>query len=214
MEGDFENRDNAYALGSPAEHREYYDDWAPTYDKDFAGAVGYIYPKLVADCFLGHAGDTDQPVADLGCGTGLVGPLIAADGFTVDGLDISGEMLGQAAAKGAYRELITADLTERSSLAAARYGGLISCGTFTLGHLGPQELGNALRLARPQALCVTGINSLHFRQAGFQAFFDRLLQDNHIHSLSFETGPIYSGEDRAADINNATLAIFRTNGVT
>ncbi|MDO9468560.1 MAG: tetratricopeptide repeat protein [Thiobacillus sp.] len=50
-------------------------------------------------------------VLDLGCGTGLCGPLVAPFADAIDGVDLSAAMLAQARALGVYRELIHEDLT-------------------------------------------------------------------------------------------------------
>ena len=166
------NRDDAHRLESPKEHQRYYDGWAATYDSDFAAAAGYRPPGAVAEVFRGLYGPSDRPVADIGCGTGLIG---VALGLTdVDGFDISTRMLAAAARTGAYRDLIRADLTDALLPVDAAYGGIVSSGTFTRGHLGPRELRLVLRLGRPGALCVIAINAEHLAEAGFEAEFERL----------------------------------------
>lgn len=52
-----------------------------------------------------------RSVLDLGCGTGLCGPLIAPFADAIDGVDLSAAMLAQARALGVYRELVHEDLT-------------------------------------------------------------------------------------------------------
>jgi predicted TPR repeat methyltransferase len=52
-----------------------------------------------------------RSVLDLGCGTGLCGPLVAPLADAIDGVDLSAAMLAQARALGVYRELIHEDLT-------------------------------------------------------------------------------------------------------
>ena len=135
-----DKRDDAYRLKDSAAHRRHYDEWAGAYDEEFARATGYVYPNRVAERFLELAGPADDPVADIGCGTGLAGVALKGSGLTVDGLDISEGMLAEARKTDAYRQLFAADLTNPATFPGERYGGLISCGTFTLGHLGPDAL--------------------------------------------------------------------------
>ena len=212
MPGGFGGRDTAYSLGDPAAHRRHYDDWAPSYDDDFAGSVGYVYPANLAECFLEFAEPGDQPAADLGCGTGLIGERLSGRGFEIDGFDISPGMLEVAAEKGVYRQLLTADLTSPRGLKTGGYGSLLSCGTFTLGHLGPDELDNALTMARPGALCVIGINLRHFREAGFKEFFDCRSAEQTLDVRQFRDVGIYSDEDPSKEVNLARMAVFRTLG--
>jgi hypothetical protein len=44
---------------------------------------------------------------------------------------------------------------------------LISAGTFTHGHVGPEALDELWRVAAPGAVCVIGINAAHYESAGF-----------------------------------------------
>jgi len=57
-----------------------------------------------------RAGRRYRAVLDLGCGSGLCGPLIHPLADTIDGIDVSKVMLRQAGQLGVYRELIHADL--------------------------------------------------------------------------------------------------------
>ena len=58
----------------------------------------------------------------------------------VDELGISPEMLAKAARKGIYRKLLVTDLTTDLPVASGFYSGLVSSGTFTIGHVGPEVL--------------------------------------------------------------------------
>ncbi len=109
-----------------------------------------------------------------GCGTGVVGAVLKAGGIKdIDGIDISEDMLLQARAKmdaaGApvYRHLIAADLTQRIDIPDDRYGGLISTGTFTHGHLGPEAFDELWRVAAPGAECAISVRDTHFDAMGF-----------------------------------------------
>ncbi len=99
-----------YDLEAPSEVRDYYDEWAATYDAELI-SNGYASPARVAAALATWAGDRSQPLLDYGCGTGLSGEALAAAGFTViDGADPSDRMLAAAEAKGVYRTLVHLDL--------------------------------------------------------------------------------------------------------
>ena len=203
------SKDDAYRLADLESHKRYYDEWAESYDLTFADESGYMYPEIVANRFLELAGPEDTPVADLGCGTGLAGLAFAGTGLLIDGFDVSEGMLKQAEAKGVYRRLQTTDLTKRSGLPHRIYGGLISCGTFTLGHLGPADLETSLIMARRKALCLIGINAKHFEERGFGALLNKLEAKGDINCLRVEVEQIFSDGDMSDNINVAKLAIFR-----
>jgi ubiquinone/menaquinone biosynthesis C-methylase UbiE len=160
--------DSSYALGSPEENRRFYAGWSATYDSDFAGPQEYLLPGHVADAFA-MAGGTG-PVLDVGAGTGLVGERLARHGIgPLDGVDISPEMLAQAAGKRLYSRLFEGDILSRIDAPDASYEGVVSSGTFTLGHVGPGALAELVRVGRPGALYVLSIRDRHYHEAGFEA---------------------------------------------
>lgn len=155
----------AYAVQSPDDNRRLYAGWAKTYDQDFASRMTFRMPGLVAKAFRGTG-----PVLDVGAGTGLVGEALAARGVgPIDGIDISPEMLAVARSKGVYRDLIEADLTEPLSLPFTTYRGVVSSGTFTHGHVGPDAIEALLGVAAPGAEFVLTIFSGVYQSKGFDA---------------------------------------------
>jgi predicted TPR repeat methyltransferase len=158
---------DAYALTSPEDNRRLYDSWAATYDDGFAGPQGYLLPGHVARAFADAGGR--GPVLDIGAGTGLVAAHLAQAGIgPLDAIDISPEMLAIARGKRLYRALYQSDFTTAADLPAA-YSGIVSAGTFTYGHLGPEALARLIGLARPGTLIVASVNEGHYRAAGFAA---------------------------------------------
>lgn len=88
---------------------DFYDDWAATYEAEVA-ENGYVTPGRCARALARHLKQPDAPILDFGCGTGLSGLALRAEGFsTIDGIDLSAEMLEQARAKGIYRTLTQVD---------------------------------------------------------------------------------------------------------
>ena len=168
------NVDAAYALETPADNIRLYREWAADYDADFVEREGYVLHLRVTESMLQRRSQIDGAVLDVGCGTGGVGAALQAGGIEViDGIDISPEMLAEAGRKttadGApvYRALIGADLTQAIDIPDDRYAALISAGTFTHGHLGPETLDELWRIAAPGATCVIGVRSTHYEAMGF-----------------------------------------------
>jgi len=201
--------DAAYDLKTPDDSVRLYRNWAPTYDSEFAAAQGYTYPNEVASIFAAHANRDDTPVLDVGAGTGLVGERLAEFGVSqLEALDISGEMLEIAASKSIYQKLHQIDLTAPDSFGLRKYGGLISAGTFTHGHLGPDALASLVSMGGSGALFVIGINSEHFETLGFGRILSTL--KTSIHSPEFLERPIYDGSgDAAHSTDTALVAVFR-----
>ena len=209
-----QNRDEAYSLSTPEDHRRYYDSWAESYEDDFAIAEGYAYPERIAGLLASLLLDSTGRIADIGCGTGLIGLHLRKLGVIapLDGLDISQGMLKVAAKKDLYTELHLADLTDPSSLPEQRYQAIISAGTFTLGHLGPDALINALRLAESGGLALIGINAQHFEEKGFARTLETLTQNGMITSPVLHSMDIYQDPDAVSvDCKTAVVAEFNVN---
>ncbi len=166
--------DDAYALETPADSIRLYDELAPAYDSDLVERIGYEVHLRVAEILLRQRSLINGAVLDVGCGTGLVGVKLREGGIDViDGVDIAPQMLVEAGKKRTkdddpvYRNLIAADLTQSLDVRDKQYAGLISAGTFTHKHLGPDSLDELWRVAAHGAQCAIGVRSTHYEHAGF-----------------------------------------------
>lgn len=202
-----EHLERAYSLRTPEDSVSLYRDWAGTYDETFIRAHGYVAAREVARGFLAEAGADAAPVLDIGAGTGEVAGHMGD--VEIDGIDISQEMLDVAGAKGLYRRRIRADLTLPLPLGDAEYGGLVSCGTFTHGHVGPICLPELMRVARTGALFVLSIKPEVFDEAGFGSAFAGLVADGAITPVEFRHAAIYEGAEHDHAGDTTLLALFR-----
>ena len=200
----------AYALQTPDQHVSYYRDFAAHYDSTFADGLGYVYPLAIA-ATLAELGRPSGPVLDIGCGTGLVAAAIHGrqPDMVIDGVDISPEMIEKAATKGAYRDLMVADLTGDFSHLPTGYAAIVSAGTFTHGHLGPEPLAGLIDHCAAGAVAALGVNSAHFAARGFQAALDRLQAQGLITVPRFQEVPIYDGRDAAHADDTAYILNFQ-----
>ncbi len=198
----------AYSLTTPEDSKRLYADWADTYDQSFAADSRYQLHLLTARAFVQAGGR--GPVLDAGAGTGLCGVELAALGAgPIDATDISPDMLAEALRKDIYRDVIEADLLAGLPVPPGSYGGVVSSGTFTCGHVGPEALPALLRVARPGAQFALSINARHYKRDGFVEAFDRLLRGQWIRKLSLPEVRIYTGEatgDHKDD--TALIALF------
>ena len=206
--------EKAYAAKGPKANRELYASWAKTYESGFIVDSGYVYHQEVVRAFRDGFSELSGPVLDVGCGTGVVGGELAKLGVSViDGIDISPEMLAEAAAKthngrSVYRRLIEADLTGRTELADGAYTGIVSSGAFTHGIFGPETISKLLRAAKPGARFALGINSAHFEEVGFAHWLGQRQSDGHIAELEFRLRPIYGEADEADPNQWSRIAVF------
>ncbi|MBE0533795.1 MAG: class I SAM-dependent methyltransferase [Rhodospirillales bacterium] len=169
--------EKAYDRKDKEEVMSLYSDWAEHYD-DELGDNEYVAPQRAAALFAEYVPDRTVHLIDIGCGTGLVGRFLVAHGFeNIDGLDLSADMLAQAGKTGIYKKLIQADLTAGLKIADATYDAVISVGTFTHNHVGPQGLDEVLRIVKPGAIAGITVNGDAYVEDGYRAKFDQLVKD-------------------------------------
>lgn len=149
---------NGYYLASveaggavpPAAPRAYvealFDSYAEAFDEHLVGKLGYRTPQLLAGLLPGAAPLGE--VLDLGCGTGLMAPLLQPRASAIDGVDLSSAMLEKAAQLGVYRHLHHADVAEHLERTAERYDLIVAADV--LVYVGALEhvLAGAARVLR------------------------------------------------------------------
>lgn len=195
----------AYALQTPEDKVRLYARWAQSYEAGFVAENDYILHLAVAEAFaeIGRG-----PVLDIGAGTGLCGAALRALRIgPIDGTDISAEMLEQAEKKGVYRNTFAGDILAGLDVPDGAYAGIVSSGTFTHGHVGPEGLDEVVRLLAPGGQAVASINSAHFEAQGFAGKLDAL--DPYLSKIELRKVAIYgpnASHDHADD--RATLALL------
>jgi predicted TPR repeat methyltransferase len=143
----------ARSLAGIEQAAQFYEAWAPTYDADVFDELGFTGSARIAELLAATVSDRSQPVIDLGCGTGAVGARLAELGMTtVDGVDLSPEMLAFAERTGAYRRLTVGDLNAVPDDLDGAYAASVSAGTFTSGHVGPDAVPRLIELLRPDGI--------------------------------------------------------------
>ncbi|MBK0327506.1 class I SAM-dependent methyltransferase [Rhodobacteraceae bacterium F11138] len=194
----------AYALKTPDDSRRLYAEWAGDYDDSFAAREDYQLHIQTARAFVAAGGQ--GPVLDVGAGTGLCGAVLADLGVgPIDATDISAEMLQQAMLKDIYRDAIEADLNLGIPAPRDSYSGIVSSGTFTTGHVGPDALQALLDVARPGAQFAISINAKHYDEAGFANRLNAL-QHSGIRKLTLQKTRIYG--DLASGPHKDDIAVI------
>ena len=159
---------DAYSLKTPEDNKKLYAKWAATYESDFVDKQGYKHPQVIAEIFHNNLPEIKK-VIDIGTGTGLVGKYLKElrPEILIDGIDISPEMLAEAAKKKVYRNLFEQDLTLPVSNTDAPYDALVTIGTFTHGHLGIEVLDNLIPLVKTDGYFVVAVNEKYFHEHNF-----------------------------------------------
>jgi predicted TPR repeat methyltransferase len=95
--------------------RALFDQYAPRFDAELVGGLGYRGPQLLRRAVesVAGAGVRFERMVDLGCGTGLAAEAFAPLCRTAVGIDLSPGMIEIARRKGLYVDLAIADMTER-----------------------------------------------------------------------------------------------------
>ena len=126
-----------------------FDTFAASFDSKLA-KLSYRAPALVVE-MLGRANAAPSKsldVLDVGCGTGLCGPLVAPYARRLVGVDLSERMLAQARERNVYDELVRGELTTYLAGCSAAFDVIVSADT--LVYFGPLDevvgaAANALR---------------------------------------------------------------------
>lgn len=189
----------AYALDSVETGQQLYTEWAETYDRTMIDGLKWLSPARLSGMFAAHLPWRDQPVLDLGTGTGLIGGHLGEAGFTtIDGFDLSATMMAKAAERGVYRDLIVGDLTRPLPFADAAYGAAICNGTFTSGHVDASCLDEIARVIAPGGIFAAAVHHAVWVDFGFEAGFARLRTTGVFTDVEIVETPYYetsSGTD-------------------
>jgi predicted TPR repeat methyltransferase len=93
--------------------RQLFDDYAEAFDRSLLRGLAYSVPRELAEAVVAASGyGPPWDILDLGCGTGLIGSLFAADARSMVGVDLSERMIARSRERGIYSRLICADLLE------------------------------------------------------------------------------------------------------
>ncbi len=200
---------DAYSVKTPEDNIKLYKVWASSYDDDFAKKNEYRSPVLISNYYDKYSNKNDVPVLDVGAGTGLIAEVMnKKNTIDIDAIDISPEMLESAKSKNCYNKLLEADLTKNLDIDNNYYGAIVSAGTFTHGHIGPNALDELLRVTKPSGLFVITIHSKVYVNQNFEQKFQDI--NEQITDLTFHEEKAY-GNNPDKDHGNDTvfITVFR-----
>jgi predicted TPR repeat methyltransferase len=145
-----------------AEHvADLFDKYADRFDKHLRDNLGYRIPEQLTQAIVAaRQGDTrPMDVFDLGCGTGLCGPLLRPMAATLRGVDLSPAMLEKARARGVYDELVQGDLVDAVKARPRAFDLLTAADVMIyLGDLAP-VLEAAAQALRPGGLLAFSVEA-------------------------------------------------------
>ena len=184
---------NAYDLKSPDDNIKLYSVWAETYDISFIDDMQYELHFAVAEEFVLNGGK--GLILDVGAGTGAVAEaLLQKAKFCIEATDISKEMLKVADSKNIYKRSFFSDLTKEIPVTNSSYDGVVSSGTFTHGHVGPNSIRELVRITKPGGLITISINEKHWISLNFESEVEKLNQ--YIRNYTLKKISIYGEQSK------------------
>ncbi len=170
------NVDAVFAATNNAELAMNYDKWAATYENDLVGHGGPS--EAVAE--LAKYVASDARILDAGCGTGLVGQLLAEHGYSnLEGLDLSTGMLQQATFKKCYNKLHQQVLGETLDFPDATFDAIIIIGVFVMAHVRSNAFDELLRITKPNGHIIFTLRPEFYDNTDFKSKMDALEKQGH-----------------------------------
>lgn len=138
----------AYQLDTQEDTNEYYSAWAASYDEELIGQ-GYRTPQRCAEALVQFV-ERDEPILDIGCGTGLSGKALAAAGYTnISGTDVNEEMLAFARNADVYRHVDITNTDDPFPFTPGTYSAMTAVGVIGVGAAPLHVLGQCLDALAP-----------------------------------------------------------------
>jgi predicted TPR repeat methyltransferase len=120
--------------------RNLFDDYAARFETDLVKGLGYEVPRQLRELLGRMVGPEVRfgRLADLGCGSGLVGEAFGDICDWMGGVDLAPRMIEQARAKDCYDELVAADVVDYVTSATEPFDLVVAADTVVyLGNLDP-----------------------------------------------------------------------------
>ncbi len=187
-------------LTDSADIASHYDGWAATYEAELVGEWRYDAPFEAARrlAAMGVGG----PVLDIGCGIGLTGRALRAEGFTdLEGIDLSEASLAVAREGGNYREVRRHDFNEAPlPFPDNHFAAVVCVGVLSYAWDPRKLILDMCRVAQPGgAICFTHRSDLWDEQ-DFSAVVTGLLDDGHLAEAQWsEPRPYMPGNEDFTD---------------
>lgn len=178
-----------------AETRALYDAWSASYEDEVA-EHGYATPGRCAQALANSLSDLDVPILDFGCGTGLSGDALKAVGFTtIDGVDLSSDMLKEAKAKGIYRNLRQVEAGEPPVRSGETYDAIAVIGVIGSGAAPLDTFDMLMNVLAPGGKLVLSFNDHTLEDPSYEGRISEWTDTGAARLLFREHGPHLPGID-------------------
>ena len=180
--------------------RGLFDEYAERFDEELVATLRYRGHEQVCAPLAALHPQPFESALDLGCGSGLAGPLLRPLARRLAGVDLSARMIERAAATRAYDELLVADLVAALSATRARHDLIVACDVFIyLGNLEP------VFAAVARVLAPGGVFAFTVEEGDAEAGYDLLPTLRYTHSERYLRGLAQAHALRVARRERAPL---------
>lgn len=191
---------NVYGARDDASTRALYDAWSQSYEEEVANN-GYATPGRCAEALASFTEDFSAPILDFGCGTGLSGLALKLAGFeTIDGLDLSTEMLEKAKQKQIYRSTAVVDATAPLAHRPGDYATIAAIGVIGAGAAPVTVLHKLMEAIGPGGKLVFSFNDHTLEDPSYEAGVNEWLDCGAATLLFKEHGPHLPGIDLKSNV--------------
>jgi predicted TPR repeat methyltransferase len=153
------------AAAPPGYVKGLFDQYAGHFDQHLVDVLAYRTPALLEALLRPHLAGPVDAALDLGCGTGLCGPLLRPLARHLTGVDLSQRMLDKASAPGVYDELACAEIVAYLEAAAQRWDLVLAADVFVyFGDLAP-VFGQVRQVLREGGLFAFSVETLDTGEA-------------------------------------------------
>lgn len=143
-----------------------YDKWAARYDTELNGQGGPEETVIELKKYV----SVKASILDSGCGTGVVGELLAAQGYQhVEGLDLSQGMLEQAKSKGCYQALHQGALGKKLDFANDIFDAVTIVGVFVMAHAPSSSFDELIRITKSGGYIIFTLRPEFYEHTDFKA---------------------------------------------
>jgi predicted TPR repeat methyltransferase len=129
-----------------------FDSYAAQFDQHLVEVLQYTAPQQLAAGVSALARSHFESALDLGCGTGLCGPLLRAQVQRLHGVDLSANMLAQARALGVYEMLVQDDVAAHLHGTDQRHDLVVAADVFIYVGALREVFAGVARVLRPGGL--------------------------------------------------------------
>ena len=175
-----------------------YADWADHYDAEVT-ARGYRTPDRLAAALLAYA-KKDARILDFGCGTGIGGAALRRAGFhTIDGTDVTAEMLKIATTRGIYRKTWNSTPDDMGFVAGS-YAVIVAVGVVSLGAAPPETLAPLVAQLDADGLLALSFNDPTLKDQSYTDALQSQVSQGLVEVVFREHGPHLDDVGMGSDV--------------